>query len=107
MAFAFIPVSIAALAGVEAREAGLASGLLNTSQQIGGAIGIAVAATVATSHTKALLHSGHPPPQALTSGFALGFWVIAGVAAAGTLAALTLVRRAEVPSTAEGAAAIA
>ncbi len=103
MAFAFIPVSIAALAGVEAREAGLASGLLNTSQQIGGAIGVAVAATVATTHASTLLKSGHSAPQALTSGFALGFWVIAGVAAAGTLAALTLVRREEAPATAEEA----
>jgi MFS family permease len=103
MAFAFIPVSIAALAGVEAREAGLASGLLNTSQQIGGAIGVAVAATVATTHATTLLKSGHSPPEAYTSGFALGFWVIAGVAAAGTLAALTLVRREEVPATAEEA----
>jgi EmrB/QacA subfamily drug resistance transporter len=103
MAFAFIPVSIAALAGVEPREAGLASGLLNTSQQIGGAIGVAVAATVATTHAATLLKSGQSAPQALTSGFALGFWVIAGVAAAGTLAALTLVRREEAPATAEEA----
>src|SRR5205807_10477992 len=76
---------------------------LNTSQQIGGAIGVAVAATVATSHATTLLKLGHPAPEAYTSGFALRFWVIAGVAAAGTLAALTLVRREEVPATAEEA----
>jgi EmrB/QacA subfamily drug resistance transporter len=105
MAFAFIPVSIAALAGVEAREAGLASGLLNTSQQIGGAIGVAVAATVATTHATTLLRSGHTAAEAYTSGFSLGFWVIAGVAAAGTLAALTLVRREEVRARAEAPAA--
>jgi EmrB/QacA subfamily drug resistance transporter len=98
MAFAFIPVSIAALAGVANRDAGLASGLLNTSQQIGGAIGVAVAATVATTHATTLLKSGHTPAQAYTSGFALAFWVIAGVAVVGTLAALTLVRRDEVPA---------
>jgi len=51
-AFAFIPVSIAALAGVEEHRAGLASGLLNTSQQLGGAIGIAIASSVAASHTR-------------------------------------------------------
>ena len=59
MAFAFIPMSIAALAGVEDHEAGLASGLINTSQQIGGALGVAIAATVAFTHAKTLLASGH------------------------------------------------
>ena len=53
-AFAFIPVSIAALAGVGEHEAGLASGLINTSQQLGGAIGVAVASTVAAAHVKTL-----------------------------------------------------
>jgi len=70
-------MSIAALAGVEPREAGLASGLINAAQQIGGALGVALAATVAFTHTKTLLASGHPLAQAATSGFALGFWVIA------------------------------
>src|SRR6058998_222234 len=57
IAFAFVPVSIAALAGVVEREAGLASGLINTSQQIGGAIGTAVASTIFATHFKALLKS--------------------------------------------------
>src|SRR6202041_1740705 len=57
-AFAFIPVSIAALAGVAEREAGLASGLLNTSQQLGGAIGVALASTIAATHASTLLHHG-------------------------------------------------
>ena len=51
--FTFIPVSIAALAGVEQHEAGLASGLINTAQQIGGAIGVAVASSVSLSHFNA------------------------------------------------------
>ena len=80
MAFAFIPVSIAALAGVAPHEAGLASGLINTSQQIGGALGVAIASTVAFTHVKTLLASGHTQPEALTSGFALAFWVLAGSA---------------------------
>src|SRR5207245_8672571 len=66
IAFAFVPVSIAALAGVVEREAGLASGLINTSQQIGGAVGTAVASTVFTSHFKTLVGEGRSLPVALT-----------------------------------------
>jgi EmrB/QacA subfamily drug resistance transporter len=95
MAFSFIPMSIAALAGVEPEEAGLASGLINSSQQIGGALGVAIAATVAFTHTKTLLASGHSPAQAATSGYALGFWVIAGISALSVVACLTLVRGQE------------
>jgi EmrB/QacA subfamily drug resistance transporter len=97
LAFAFIPVSIAALAGVGPREAGLASGLLNTSQQVGGAIGVAIATSVAVSHSTHLLETGDSPAAALTGGYALAFWVIAGVSAAGVLAALFLVKN-EIPS---------
>jgi hypothetical protein len=92
MAFAFIPMSIAALAGVTSNQAGLASGLINTSQQIGGALGVAVAATVAFTHTATLLASGHSPADAQTGGFALGFWVLAGIGAASVVACVTLVR---------------
>jgi EmrB/QacA subfamily drug resistance transporter len=96
MAFAFIPMSIAALAGVEPQEAGLASGLINAAQQIGGALGVAIAATVAFTHTKTLLASGHSPAQAATSGYALGFWVIAGISAAAVVACIALVRGQEI-----------
>jgi EmrB/QacA subfamily drug resistance transporter len=95
MAFAFIPMSIAALAGVAPQEAGLASGLINTSQQVGGALGVAIASTVAFTHERTLLASGHSVAVALTSGFSLAFWVIAGVSAASVLAAVTLVRPQE------------
>jgi MFS family permease len=95
MAFSFIPMSIAALAGVEPQEAGLASGLINSAQQIGGALGVAIAATVAFSHTKTLLASGHSQAQAATSGFALAFWVIAGISAISVVACLTLLRGQE------------
>ncbi len=98
LAFAFIPVSIAALAGVGPRDAGLASGLLNTSQQVGGAVGVAIASSVAVSHANHLLKLGHSQAAALTSGYALAFWVIAGVSAAGIVAALALIRDAEVPA---------
>jgi EmrB/QacA subfamily drug resistance transporter len=88
LATAFVAVSIAALAGVGPQEAGLASGLINTSQQIGGALGVAVAGSIAATHAKSLLHSGHAAPVALTSGYSLGFWVTAGFAAAGVIVAL-------------------
>ncbi len=79
-AFAFIPVSIAALAGIKEHQAGLASGLLSTSQQVGGALGIAIASSIAVSHTNALLHAGHTAPEALTGGFQHAFWVLGAVA---------------------------
>jgi EmrB/QacA subfamily drug resistance transporter len=79
-AFAFIPISIAALAGVTEQRAGLASGLLNTSQQLGGAIGIAIASSVAASHSTTLLHSGNAVPTALTGGFQQAFWVLGAIA---------------------------
>jgi EmrB/QacA subfamily drug resistance transporter len=98
LALSFIPVSIAALAGVGPREAGLASGLLNTSQQVGGAIGVAVASTVAFTHANHLLRTGHSAAEALTSGYSLAFWVVAGISAAGVVAALTLIRDDQVPA---------
>jgi MFS family permease len=91
-AFAFIPVSIAALAGIAEREAGLASGLLNTSQQIGGAIGVAIASTVAATHFKTLIHSGSAAPAALTGGFQWAFWVCGAIALAAIPITFLLVR---------------
>jgi EmrB/QacA subfamily drug resistance transporter len=79
-AFAFIPVSIAGLAGVAEREAGLASGLLNTSQQLGGAIGVAIASTVAATHFNTLSSDGKAANVALTGGFQWAFWVCGAIA---------------------------
>jgi EmrB/QacA subfamily drug resistance transporter len=94
-AFAFIPVSIAALAGVAQHEAGLASGLLNTTQQLGGAIGVAVASTIAATHASTLLHQGAIPAEALTSGFQWAFWVCGAIGLAGVPVTYLLVRRDE------------
>ena len=97
-AFAFIPISIAALAGVKAHQAGLASGLLNTSQQLGGAIGIAIASSVAASHTQTLLHAGHAAPAALTGGFQQALWMLGAIGLLAVPAIFTLVRHEAVPT---------
>ena len=93
--FSFVPISIAALAGVSPAEAGLASGLINTSQQIGGALGIAALSTIATSQTSDALAAGTAVPAALVDGFQAAFLVGAIIAALGIVAALTLIRREE------------
>ena len=100
-AFAFIPISIAALAGVEQHRAGLASGLLNTSQQLGGAIGIAIASSVAASHTQALLHTGHALPASLTGGFQQALWVLGAIALLAVPAIFALVRHNELSEAVE------
>jgi MFS family permease len=94
-AFAFIPISIGALAGVAEHQAGLASGLLNTSQQLGGAIGIAIASSIAASHTQALVHAGSGGPVALTGGFQRALWVLGAIALLALPAIFMLVRRDE------------
>jgi EmrB/QacA subfamily drug resistance transporter len=97
-AFAFIPVSIAALAGIAAKEAGLASGLLNTSQQVGGAIGVAIASTVAATHFKTLVDSGSAAPAALTGGFQWAFWVCGAIALTAVPITFLLVRSRDLVS---------
>jgi EmrB/QacA subfamily drug resistance transporter len=93
--FSFVPISIAALAGVQAAEAGLASGLINTSQQIGGALGIAALSTIATSQTSDAIATGSALPDALVHGFSAAFLAGVIIAGLGVLAALTLIRRDE------------
>jgi EmrB/QacA subfamily drug resistance transporter len=104
LGFSFVSISIAALAGVRHSEAGLASGLINTSQQVGGALGVAVLATVATSRTDAATAGGSALPVALTNGFEAAFIVGAAIAFAGVLVGLVAVRREDLaqPEAEEG-----
>ena len=98
LGFTFVPMSIAALMGVTPRDAGLASGLINTSPQIGGAIGLAVASTLATTFANRYLETnpGTPAfsPGATVSGFHVAFAVQAAlILAAAVVAALVIPRR--------------
>jgi EmrB/QacA subfamily drug resistance transporter len=89
----FVPVSIGALVGVKERDAGIASGLIDSSQQLGGAIGIAIASTVAAAHSSTLLGQGHAVAFALTGGFHWALWVCGLVGLSAVPVALLLVRR--------------
>jgi len=92
LGFAFVPVTIAAVTGVGNAEAGLASGLINTSQQVGGALGLAVLSAVATNVTGDVRGLGRAEvPAALTEGFQAAFLTGAGFAAAGALLTLLLI----------------
>jgi EmrB/QacA subfamily drug resistance transporter len=93
LGFSFVPISIAALAGVQASEAGLASGLINTSQQIGGALGVAILSTIATSTTDDAVASGDAVPVALTDGFEAAFIAGTAIALVGVLVSIFIVRR--------------
>ncbi|MGH2925182.1 MAG: DHA2 family efflux MFS transporter permease subunit [Solirubrobacterales bacterium] len=96
LGFAFVPQTIAAVSGVANREAGLASGLINASQQVGGAIGLAILATIANSRTDHLMSVAHGNPAALpgalTDGFQAAFLGGAAIAALGLIATLVLIR---------------
>lgn len=106
LGFSFVPVSIAALAGVKPQEAGLASGLINTSQQVGGALGVAILTTVAASV------AGNVPPRppfdeaqraALTDGYSTAFLVALIFVAVSLLATFTMLRGKDLSEAASAA----
>jgi EmrB/QacA subfamily drug resistance transporter len=97
LGFAFVPVTIAAVSNISADDSGLASGLINTSQQVGGALGLAILGTIASSRTTDLMATAHGAPSAvpgaLTEGFQLAFLAGAGFAILGIIATFVLIRR--------------
>jgi EmrB/QacA subfamily drug resistance transporter len=88
--FAFPPLMGLAMAGVGPADAGLASGLVNTTGQVGGALGLAVLASVTSGRTTSLLARGKAEAAALTGGYHLGFWIAAGLVALGVVVAATV-----------------
>jgi sugar phosphate permease len=93
MGATFVSLTLVATTNVQEDDAGLASGIFNTSQQVGGALGVAVLSTIATSTTSNAVESGTGIPFALTDGFQAAFIGAAAIAVVGVLAAVALIRR--------------
>src|SRR5439155_18347911 len=96
MGMTFVPLTLLATTNVDAADAGLASGLFNTTQQVGGALGLAVLSTLANSHTTHLLRDGVGTPTALTRGFHVAFGAGAVLLAAAIVIIVLFIRRKDV-----------
>src|SRR5690242_20226137 len=91
---AFPALMTLSMTGVDPSDAGLASGLVNTTAQVGGALGLAVLATLSTSRTGTLARAGESHMAALTGGYHLAFWIAAGLVAAAIVVAVVVVKAA-------------
>ncbi len=95
IAMSIVPSTIAATQGAKEGQAGLASGLVNTSRQIGGGLGLAILVTLATQRSSHLIGTGHGVPQSLTEGFRLAYLIGGGLAAAALLVTFTALPKPE------------
>jgi MFS family permease len=93
----FATLMTLAMSAATASDSGLASGLVNTTQQVGGAVGLAVLATFSTTRTESLLERGEATASALTSGYHLAWGIGLGLAIAGVLLAVVLLRPETAP----------
>jgi EmrB/QacA subfamily drug resistance transporter len=91
LGLSFVPITIAATSGVAPGDSGLASGLLNTTQQVGGSLGLAILSSVSTSRANSALAGGSPLPEALTHGFKGAFVVAAGLCVLALVLAISLI----------------
>ena len=94
---AFPPLMGLAMSGVAPQDAGLASGLINTTGQVGGALGLAVLASVTSGRTNHLLAAGKSEAVALTGGYHLGFWIAASLVGVGVLVAVLVLTKVAMP----------
>jgi EmrB/QacA subfamily drug resistance transporter len=106
IALSIVPSTIAATQGAKEGQAGLASGLVNTSRQVGGGLGLALLITLATQHTSDLIGSGESVPDALTGGFRLAYLIGAAFAGAAAILTLVAIPKPERPRTARRVAPI-
>jgi EmrB/QacA subfamily drug resistance transporter len=100
--FSIVPSTIAATQGAKQGQTGLASGLVNTSRQVGGGLGLAILITLATERTTHLIGANHAVPQSLTEGFRLAYWIAAGLTGAAAVMTFALVQRGDGASVMRG-----